>query len=229
MVDLYILPILAIAPGIFWLWYFYTRDRYEPEPKSLVVWMFVMGVLVTIPVAFFQGFISIFIVSTIIMASVVAPIVEEYAKFIVVRRTMYRHPEFNEPMDGIVYAVAVGLGFASLENVLYVVSAYLQSPALGAGTLVVRAFLSVPGHAIFAGMWGYALGIAKFSVPERRQSIILQGLVIAMVLHGLFNFLLGITEVFAFAILIFLLILIPGMWWLIHRRIRQALMRSQFR
>jgi protease PrsW len=228
MIDPYVLLVLAVAPGVFWLWYFYQWDRFEPEPKVLVALMFVLGVLVTIPVALVQGFIAILIVSPIIMASVVAPIVEEYAKFFIVRRTMYRNPEFNEPMDGIVYAVAVGLGFASLENILYVFAAYLESPALGVGTLVIRALLSVPGHAIFAGMWGYALGIAKFAAPDRRQGIVIRGLVLAMVLHGLFNFLLGLADYFIYSLLIFLLVLIPVMWWLIHRRINQALGRSKF-
>jgi len=228
MIDPTILLVLAVAPGVFWLWYFYRWDKFEPEPKVLVALMFVLGVLVTIPVALVQGFVALFIISPIVMAAVVAPVVEEYAKFFIVRRTMYRNPEFNEPMDGIVYAVAVRLGFASLENILYVFSAFLESPELGVGTLVIRALLSVPGHAIFAGMWGYGLGVAKFAAPERRQAIVLQGLVLAMVLHGLFNFLLGLADFFIYSLLVFLLVLIPVMWWLIHRRISQALRRSKF-
>ncbi|WP_292521226.1 PrsW family intramembrane metalloprotease [Methanoculleus sp.] len=225
MVDIEPLVILALAlgPGIFWAWYFYRRDRYEPEPAALIVKIFLLGVLVTFPVAFVEGFFGLFIVSPLIMGAVVAPIVEEYGKFAVVRRFAYRDREFDEPMDGIVYAAAAALGLASLENVLYVFAAYVTSPELALGTIAVRAIFSVPGHALFASAWGYALGRAKFSAPERRSRIVLEGLVLGMVLHGVFNFLLMTAEVFAYTMVVFILILTPGLWILANRNITAAL------
>jgi protease PrsW len=214
---------LALAPGIFWTWYFYRRDRYEPEPASLIAKMFFLGVLVTFPVALVEGFFSLLIVSPLIMGAVVAPIVEEYGKYFVVRRYVYRDREFDEPMDGIVYASATALGLATLENVLYVFSAYLVSPTLAVGTIIIRAIFSVPGHALFSVIWGYALGRAKFMPPERRERIIVLGLVLAMVLHGIFNFLLITAEIFVFTIIVFVLILIPGLWILANRNIGEAL------
>lgn len=214
---------LALAPGIFWAWYFYRRDKYDPEPAALIVKIFLLGVLVTFPVAFVEGFFGLFIASPLIMGVVVAPVVEEYGKFAVVRRFAYRDTEFDEPMDGIVYAAAAALGLASLENVLYVFSAYLTSPALALSTIAVRAIFSVPGHALFSGVWGYALGRAKFAAPEQRSGIVLRGLALGMVLHGIFNFLLFSAEIVAYAMAVFILVLTPGLWILANRNIRQAL------
>ena len=157
---------LALAPGVFWAWYFYRRDRFEPEPAAMVVKIFILGLLVTFPVAFTEGFIGLFIVSPILMGAVVAPMVEEYGKFAVVRRFACQNTEFDEPMDGIVYAAAAALGLATLENVLYVFSAYLTSPSLAFSTVIVRAIFSVPGHALFAGA-GATLSVRPGSRPPR--------------------------------------------------------------
>lgn len=225
MVEIEQLVILALAlgPGVFWAWYFYRRDKYEPEPAALIVKLFLLGVLVTFPVAFFEGFFGLFIASSLVMGAVVAPIVEEYGKYWVVRRFAYRNTEFDEPMDGIVYAAAAALGLASLENVLYVFTAYLTSPALALGTIVVRAIFSVPGHALFASVWGYALGRAKFAAAERRPAMVFQGLILGMILHGIFNFLLITADIFAYTLAIFVLVLTPGLWILANRNITKAL------
>lgn len=217
---------LALAPGVFWAWYFYRRDKFEPEPAALIVKIFLLGVLVTFPVAFVEGFFGLFIALPLIMGAVVAPIVEEYGKFWVVRRFAYHNPEFDEPMDGIVYAAAAALGLATLENILYVFTAYLTSPSLALGTIVVRAIFSVPGHALFSGVWGYALGRAKFAPAEERSGIVLRGLLLGMVLHGIFNFLLFSAEIVAYAMAVFILVLIPGLWILANRNIRRALDRG---
>jgi len=225
MVDIEPLVILALAlgPGVFWTWYFYRRDRFEPEPAALVIKIFLLGALVTLPVAFIEGFFGLFIASPLVMGVIVAPIVEECGKFQVVRRFAYRNIEFDEPMDGIVYAASAGLGLASLENVLYVFTAYMTSPSLAVGTIIARAIFSVPGHALFSSVWGYALGRAKFMAAEHREGVVIRGLILGMVLHGIFNLLLFSAEVVAYAMVIFILVLIPGLWILVDRNIRSAL------
>ncbi|MDV2482305.1 PrsW family intramembrane metalloprotease [Methanoculleus sp. Wushi-C6] len=225
MVEIEPLVILALAlgPGVFWAWYFYSRDKYQPEPAALIVKLFLLGVLVTFPVAFVEGFFGLFIASSLIMGAVVAPVVEEYGKYWVVRRFAYRDTEFDEPMDGIVYATAAALGLASLENVLYVFAAYVTSPALALSTIAVRAVFSVPGHALFASVWGYALGRAKFMAADQRPGIVFRGLVLGIALHGIFNFLLMTADIFAYTLAIFILVLIPGLWILAHRNIAKAL------
>jgi RsiW-degrading membrane proteinase PrsW (M82 family) len=210
------LLVLSLAPGIFWLWYFYHRDRYEPEPLSWIVVVYFLGIAVTIPVAIIEGIAGLFI-SGVIIAVIVAPVVEEYGKYFVVRHTVYTTPVFNEPMDGIVYAAAAALGFATLENVIYVFSSETIPDALGTG--IVRAVLSVPGHALFSIMWGYALGRARFLPPGQRPGVIGAGLILAMVFHGIFNFLL----IFDLGFALLVLVLTPVMWWLVNRDINRAL------
>ncbi len=216
----YVIPLilLAFAPGIFWLWYFYHRDRYEPEPVAWILRIFLIGMAITLPVALVEAGFAL-ILPEVILAVFAAPVIEELSKYEVVRRFVYNTVEFNEPVDGIIYATAAALGFATVENISYVLISYQQSLILALDTGLFRAFLSVPGHALFSSMWGFALGQAKFSPPARRSAIIAQGLVLAMVFHGLFNFLL--MDFIGVAVLI--LILVPAMWWLVNRRINQAL------
>jgi len=212
------LAVLAIAPGIFWMYYFYQKDRCEPEPLSLIVELFVLGILVTVPVAFTENLFGLFL-PEILLVILIAPVVEEFGKYFVVRRGVYHNREFNQPIDGIIYATAAALGFATLENVLYVFNSYTMSLPLAIGTSVIRAMLSVPGHALFSIMWGAALGIAKFSPPARREQIILSGLFLAILFHGIFNFL--VMNSIGFAILV--LVVVPLMWWMVLQRIHTAM------
>jgi RsiW-degrading membrane proteinase PrsW (M82 family) len=212
------LVVLAIAPGIFWMYYFYHKDRCEPEPLSLIVELFVLGILVTVPVAFTENLFGLFM-PELLLVVLIAPVVEELGKYFVVRRGVYYNREFNQPIDGIIYATAAALGFATLENVLYVFNSYLMSLPLAIGTGMIRAILSVPGHALFSIMWGSALGIAKFSPPARREQIILGGLFLAMFFHGVFNFL--VMNSIGFAILV--LVVVPLMWWMVFQRIHVAM------
>jgi RsiW-degrading membrane proteinase PrsW (M82 family) len=123
-------------------------------------------------------------------------------------------------MDGIVYGVAAALGFATLENILYVFSAASSSEALVIGA--TRALISVPGHALFAVPWGYAMGVAKFRPPEKRAGILCAGLAVGVAFHMVFNFLLG--NLIGFALLI--VVAVPFMWRYGGERIRRALRRE---
>jgi RsiW-degrading membrane proteinase PrsW (M82 family) len=214
-----ILIILAAAfgPGLFWLWFIYRKDKFEPEPKKLVAKMFFWGLASAVPVCILE---MPFMFSEYLSAVLAAPVIEELAKYWVVRTKVYKSVDFNEPMDGIVYSAAVALGFASIENLFYIV---------GGGdmvsTSIIRALLSVPGHALFSGMWGYALGIAKFREPQAQNKIIVQGLLLGIGMHALFNFLLSTSPYLALGVVI----LVPVLWKLLFKRIHTALSLSPFR
>jgi RsiW-degrading membrane proteinase PrsW (M82 family) len=218
------LLLLAIAPAAFWLWYFYRRDRYEPEPLSWVLLVYLLGIAVTIPVALVEGVMGEVLPEFLIVV-LVAPVVEETGKYLVVRKTVYESVEFDEPVDGIVYASAAGLGFATLENVMYVLSALGTSLALALGTGLVRAVLSVPGHVLFSAMWGYSLGKARFIPEEKRPGVIAAGLILAMASHALFNLLL--FNSIGFAVLV--LVVVPVLWISVQKRIDQSLLTSIYR
>lgn len=106
---------------------------------------------------------------------------EEIVKCAAVLLIAFPRRFFNEPLDGIVYAVLAAMGFATVENILYAVH-------FGFQTTIVRAFTAVPAHFVFAIVQGYYIGRAKFN-PENRLSLILQGLGIAVLMHGTYDFL----------------------------------------
>lgn len=165
--------ILAVAPGIFWLWFFWRKDTYEKEPAGYIVKTFFLGAAVVIPAALLEELLTThWWVANMMMVG----IVEEATKFLAVYLYVYRKSEFNEVMDGIVYSAAASLGFASLENLFYI-------HAFGPGVMVGRAVLSTLGHVLFASFWGYALGVKKVT----GKGSIAFGLIASMVAHGIYD------------------------------------------
>ncbi|HEY7954599.1 MAG TPA: PrsW family intramembrane metalloprotease [Polyangia bacterium] len=196
---------VPIVPGLVWLWIFYRTDRYEPEPKRLVALTFLLGVAAILP-AFggellvdaihpYLGTIARAAAATSAHAVSALPLFfacffvigpcEELSKFLAVRLFIYRNREFDEPLDGIIYAAAAALGFASLENILYVID-FHHGWSIRWSMLGARAFLALPGHVIFAATWGYALGRRKFDPSY----LVWPRLLIAAALHGLYDFVL---------------------------------------
>ncbi|MFC1888001.1 PrsW family intramembrane metalloprotease [Candidatus Cloacimonadota bacterium] len=210
---------LGFAPGIYWLLYFYKRDKLEPEPRKQIIIAYFAGIFIAIVIMLVQLPIrSSFFVSAVL----IAPVIEELGKFLMVRTTVYKNKAFNEPMDGIVYASAVALGFASIENGFYLLKAVNVSKDLLSNVLLTRSLLSVPGHALFSSNWGIALGEHKFF--GKRSGSVVKGLLLAILLHGLFNYLCFIRYYSAIGLLILLAI----MWYLINRKIKRALKESPF-
>jgi protease PrsW len=212
--------ILGFAPGLYWLWYFYRRDELEPEPKKLVVRAYLLGILSAGLVLLIQRPMKLRYFSSAVIA---APIIEEFCKFLMVLLFFYRNKNFNEPMDGIVYASAVALGFASIENGLYLFRAHINSSFMLSNTILIRAFLSVPAHALFSSAWGYALAKYKFS-KKKNVGVVLVGLLIAMLLHASFNLLAIVQILSTFG----LLILVAMMWSVFNSKIAKAEADSPF-
>ncbi|MCH8076210.1 MAG: PrsW family intramembrane metalloprotease [SAR324 cluster bacterium] len=195
MSDFLLYTLAAVAPGIFWLIVIYLGDRVEPEPTRLVIWTFIAGgffsFLGAIMVWAFQS--TLFGDSVTALDVVVfAPIIEEPAKLIVcIFFLNWIGDEFDEPMDGIVYASAVALGFATFENMFYV-SVFSSRFGIGSDSwwdlVGLRALLTVPSHALASAVWGFALGRARFAPEKARAGIIVLGLVGGIVLHGIFNY-----------------------------------------
>lgn len=221
--TLWYLLILGFAPALFWLWYFYLKDRYAPEPRAWILRIFLLGMLSTIPIALVEGLIGIVFPSDVFLVVVVAPVVEEIGKFLVVYWFVFRRPVFDEPVDGIVYAVTAALGFAALENFVYLFAAYSETLTLPLELSLLRAVLSVPGHALMSSMWGYALGQSLVTPHPLGTRLIYHGLLLAIFLHAAFNLLVGAGLVGA---VILILVLVPAMWLLATRRITASLRGS---
>jgi RsiW-degrading membrane proteinase PrsW (M82 family)/RNA polymerase subunit RPABC4/transcription elongation factor Spt4 len=167
---------------------------------------------VVVPIAFIEELV---IFTQGITAMMMVGILEETAKFLPVYLYIYKRPEFNEVMDGIIYASAASLGFASLENLFYILS-------FGPSVMLGRAIISTLGHVLFASFWGYSLGLKKMT----GKNTVLVGLVFAMIAHGVFNIIL-MARFWMVNLLIF-----PLMWFLyasMTGKIKQSLKMSPFR
>jgi protease PrsW len=230
--------VIAFIPGLLWLSYIRYQDRASPEPKLLVAFVFFLGMAATLPASLGNSLLERWLTrdflptvqgmglgrfsnegltilfNFLLFFLIIGPI-EELSKFLVVRLSIYYHPEFNEPIDALVYCAAAALGFASLENVLYA----LQE---GQEVLYLRALLSVPGHLLFSAIWGFGLARAKFAGKS-----VLPSLFLAAFLHGLYDFVLvafsklgSIFGTFGAKIGLFLVLPLMGtMAWMLQRRI----------
>jgi RsiW-degrading membrane proteinase PrsW (M82 family) len=189
---------MACIPAAFWLGFFYLMDRHEPEPKQLVVGVSVLGALVAAPLADFvftlavpqvaleQHGLSAFALDRVLHAVLVVGLTQEMCKYAVVRYTIYMSREFDEPMDGIVYMMACGTGFAVWLNYHRLSS---QGHQVYLSTGAAQAVVTTLAHASFAGALGYVMGRAKFSRRSApvRGALLLGGLLGAALLNGQFS------------------------------------------
>lgn len=196
--DVLTLVGLALAPGLAIVLYIYLKDKHEREPFILLLISFLYGIVstfVTYLIAWPFDSLIIFeaenLYDQFVYAFFKVGLVEELSKFIFIRFVLYRNRNFNEPFDGIVYAVMVGMGFATFENFLYVFQ-------YGVATGVLRMFTAVPAHAMFAVLMGYFLGKAKF-IHNREMFYSVVALLVATFFHGAYDYFWFISFV-------------PGIW-----------------
>ena len=178
----------SLAPVFVILFYIYFRDKYEREPLGLLIKALLLGIIIVIPVIFMERLLLILmppagkVGEAAYHAFVVAGMTEELFKFLALYLLVWKSPSFNEKFDGIVYAVFVALGFAGVENVIYVLEGGMQ-------TAITRALTAVPAHAIFGITMGYYLGIAHM-YKELRGNYLARALLVPVILHGIYDFIL---------------------------------------
>jgi RsiW-degrading membrane proteinase PrsW (M82 family) len=192
--------LLASAPALLFLYLFWKRDG-NREPKVLVLKLFALGAAAAAPAYYLEGWLP-GPGSQLYDNFVRVGLVEELMKLLPFLLFIYRHPEFNEPMDGIVYAVAVALGFATVENALY-------ATVYGGDVLVYRAFTSTLAHVAFTGLWGFAFGLHRRRLPA---------LAAGVALHGAYDLLLspGAPHLLA------LVALLPALLFVLYLAVRSA-------
>jgi RsiW-degrading membrane proteinase PrsW (M82 family) len=182
--------LMSLIPAALWLLFFYQQDRLEPEPKQKIVNVFVLGGLVTAAVA--QPLLSgAFAVNEWLYSSwivqllggiLLVGVVQELVVYLVVRYSVYGDPEFDERVDGVIYATAAGLGVATVLNFEYVIAHGGVDLGIGSMRMVVNAL----AHGSFAGVLGYFMGQARF---EKTPAYYLPaGFGLAATLNGLFFF-----------------------------------------
>ncbi len=193
MINVLFLLALALAPGAAIGLYIYLKDKHEREPLGLLIRSFFFGILsvfVTLLISRVLGAYFTIDEASVseqaVHAFLIVALVEEFSKFIFVRGILYNNSNFNEPFDGIVYSVMVSMGFATFENILYVVEG-------GLSTALMRMFTAVPAHATFAILMGYYLGKAKFE--HKKSYYALHALAVATLFHGAYDYCLFISFV----------------------------------
>jgi len=196
--HLFALLSLALAPGIAIALYVYLHDRHEREPLWLLSVSFAYGAFSTLLTLLFSAPLTLFIdflgkatVPEFVSAYFKVALIEEFSKFILLRFVLYYSRHFNESFDGIVYAIMVGMGFATAENLVYVFQ-------YGLPTGVARMFTAVPAHAVFAVLMGYFLGKAKFTHRHNLYYSVL-ALLSAALFHGTYDY-------------FWYLAFVPGIW-----------------
>ena len=216
--QLFLVILSAIAPIVAILWYIYRKDKQQPEPPKWLMKAFgygVVSVFISIALSLAVSALSGFDLDTdtcygvpqaFADAFMLAAIPEELAKFVMLWLLLRKNPYYDELFDGIVYAVFVSMGFAAVENVLYLVDGAADGSWISTG--IVRALLSVPGHAIFAVLMGYYYSLYHFG-GNRSLKTAAMILVAPILAHGIFDgilFSIQINEVFAAIGIIILII-----------------------
>ncbi|WP_109697101.1 PrsW family intramembrane metalloprotease [Chitinophaga deserti] len=185
---------LAVAPGIAIMLAIYALDQRNREPLGLLVRCFILGIAGMILPLIVQTMASVYglrasgygLLHSAFYAFIVVGLSEEGGKYLALRYFAYPKKAFDEPFDGIVYSVMIGMGFATAENIMYVFQ-------YGMATGWARMFISVPAHACFAILMGYYTGLAKF-IPQHRGTLLFTGLFWAVIFHGAFDFFLFIGD-----------------------------------
>lgn len=184
---------LAILPVAILMVIIYRQDKFQKEPVKSLIKAFIGGILaILVDTLFCIGIEELFSKTEFSKSMffdnfMLAGIPEELSKFLIFMIFIWRDKNFDEYMDGIVYSVFISLGFACIENIAYVLE-------FGIGAAIMRALLSVPGHFLDGVMLGYFLSMAKFR-RDRRLFYILSGLLLTMLSHGLFDWLLSATSI----------------------------------
>lgn len=206
------LVIAALLPPVILMQVVYRMDRLEKEPKKLMVMLFIQGALAMLPILILElvadQFVDFFAWSPMLYLFlsyfVIPGFIEEGIKYRAIMRRVWNDANFDYRFDAVVYSVFVSLGFAAVENVMYVVST-------GFSTAVVRAIFSIPGHAMFGVVMGVGLSTAKWQEShhqfEQAAAARKRAWIKAAVLHGFYDFLLvgfgGIFYVYFIGLVIY--------------------------
>jgi RsiW-degrading membrane proteinase PrsW (M82 family) len=231
--------VLALIPAGIWMVFFYLQDRLEPEPKGYILAVFFLGALLAAAVGIplldnlfrVSNWLYVDTTVTILGGILVVGFTQEFLKYAAVRYSIYLSSEFDEPTDGVIYATAAGLGYATVLNIQF----FLASGGASLGSSALRMAVIALAQASFAGITGYFLGRAKFEhKPVWWMPL---GLTLAAIVNGLFNWLRmrvvqgGFTlsgasanPVLGFILAAVVACLTTGIiFWLVRRNIRSAL------
>jgi RsiW-degrading membrane proteinase PrsW (M82 family) len=189
-----ILLIFALLPSLIWLCFFLRKDVH-PESNRQIIKIFFYGMLVALPVflieqGFFRALLDLALPKIwflILSVFIGVALVEEVFKYLVVREKVLSDPEFDEPVDAMLYMIIAALGFAALENILIFFGEVFEKPYQPFLLSITRFISATFLHALCSGLVGYYLAKSFFEI-KKRFKLIATGLAISIILHGLYNF-----------------------------------------
>ena len=222
MLGSYVYLAIALLPVFYLMYYIYKHDVHEKEPSKLLLHLFLLGILSALPAILLESVGEVLIawmnVSPAFYPVVVATmvgLVEEGCKLFFLYRRSWNDPNFNYRYDGIVYAVFVSLGFAAIENVMYVFQ-------YGLVTGFMRAILAVPAHMGFAVVMGTFYGRAKLAHIRGDQKEKKANLILAycapVFLHAFYDACAISENTVAFYLFV---VFVIAMYFIIYRLIKQ--------
>ena len=215
----------ALLPAVVLLIYIRKMDKIEAEPTGMLMKLCGFGALTVISAVILEtigsillscflpedSFLYIALDNFLIVAGA-----EEGGKLFALKKGTWKSPEFNYTYDAVVYAVAVSLGFAAVENVMYVLDG-------GFGTAILRALTSIPGHAVFGVFMGLYYGVAKKEEMRRNESgmrfHLVSALIVPVLLHGFYDFTLSVGSGFFLLIFFVFFIILIIMSFLLVRKL----------
>lgn len=204
------LLIISLAPTLAILMWVYIKDKYDREPIKVLIRLFFIGTLISIPAIAIEDIllrvkINNSYLSLIYTSFIVAATTEEVLKAMVLIPYTLKSRYYTEKLDGIVYSIFITLGFATIENIIYIFNGnYLNIFQIG----LARAVISIPAHVLFAINMGYYLSMYKFNLDElkNKKIFLVKLILIPIILHGLFDVLAMIKTTWASIIFIVYLV-----------------------
>ncbi|RHW40157.1 protease PrsW [Lysinibacillus yapensis] len=183
------------------------------EPRKTLLQAFVFGALMTFPIMFIQYVVKEeeAILDPFLSNVLFSSVLEEFFKWLIIFILIFRHVEFDDPYDGILYGASVSLGFATMENIFYLLS-------FGINTAFLRALLPVSSHALFGVVMGYYYGKSKFAKNDKQNEYLLLSLIAPLILHIIYNSILTFEGYWVYLIAPFMLFL----WWLALKKVKLA-------
>ena len=190
--ELLVLAIAPVATIILWI---YLKDKYDKEPVITLSKFFILGILVSVLAIYVEELLiklNTFskIGDMIYISFIVAGLTEEGLKALILIPNLLRERNFNEKLDGIIYSVFLSLGFATVENIIYIL---FEDPTSVFQVSIIRAIISIPAHMMFAIIMGYYISKYKFnSSKSKPKTYLIMSIIVPILLHGIFDFILMI-------------------------------------
>ena len=203
----------GIVPALIWTWFWVQEDAKHPEPKQLIIAAFLVGMVAVATVIPLQKLAMVFLSGTDMVIAWAA--IEEVVKFALAYFTVLAHKANDEPIDALIYMITVALGFAAAENALFLMdpianSSFVESLLTGNFRFLGATLL----HVLASSVIGLAMGLSFYKRPLTRFWYVTAGLILAVILHGAFNFFIlkstgnELMRVFAFVWIGLILLLI---------------------